>query len=393
MNRRKLLLSAAATAASASLLPPAGAQRRITQPTYPGVYVTELPEASVFIERPLDVAVFVGPLASGLPTGEIIAVSAGDPHPAEFDRAMPTLQPYFDQGGQHAVLVHAAADSGGVADYDAALDALDNRSDLAFTLLYLVDATGARDDASPALTALYERALSSARNGFATLIIDAPDNATDYADWRTRLGLSDPDIAAYAPWLTNSAGETVPPGPVVMGSIMAITAADGVWKAPAGLQTRISYGTTRTPTQAEMGAMTNANTNPIWTTPQNGTVLWGARTFSSSPDTRYLPVRRLQRWIEGSLPASLAWAAVRDNDAALWREVSATVVDFLNGIYRAGALMGQTPAQSYFVQCGLGETMTQADIDAGKLVVLIGVAPVRPAEFIVIEYEMRIEPN
>ena len=393
MNRRKLLLSAAATAASASLLPPASAQRRITQPAYPGVYVSELPETSVFIERPLDVAVFVGPLASDLPTGQIIAVSAGDPPPVEFDRAMPTLQSYFDQGGERALLVHAAADASGDPDYASALDALDARSDLAFTLLYLVDATGPADDAGPALTALYERALSSARNGFATLIIDAPDNAADYAAWRSRLGLTDPDIAAYAPWLINSAGETVPPGPAVMGSIMAITAADGVWKAPAGLQSRISYGTTHTPSQAEMGAMTSANTNPIWATPLNGTVLWGARTFSGSPDTRYLSVRRLQRWIEGSLPASLAWAAVLDNDATLWREVSATLVDFLNGLYRAGALMGQTPAQSYFVQCGLGETMTQADIDAGKLVVLIGVAPVRPAEFIVIEYEMRIDPT
>ncbi|WP_291842727.1 phage tail sheath C-terminal domain-containing protein [Maricaulis sp.] len=398
MNRRHLLISAAATAASTALLPSAMAQRQprsglpVTQ-RHPGVYVDQgsNPATTTFIPRALDLAVFVGPLASDLPTGSLAQTVPGMPLPPGFDLAAPVVDAFRAQGGERALLVHAGDNEDGLPDYDAALDALDAQTDTAFTLIYLVGATGPADAPDLALTSLYQRALLSARAGFATLIIDAPDESDDYERWRVMLGITDPDIAAYAPWLVNARGERLPPGPAVMGRIMATTASDGVWKAPAGLDAQILYHMTRPLDPSDLDTFNRAHVNPIRTAPQYGTVLWGARTFSDTSDTIYLPVRRLQRWIEASLPDSLAWTRGEPNAPALWAAVIAEIEVFLTGLYRDGAFMGATPDQSYFVQCGLGSTMTQTDIDAGQVVVQIGVAPVRPAEFVIIAYQMSLE--
>jgi phage tail sheath protein FI len=103
-----------------------------------------------------------------------------------------------------------------------------------------------------------------------------------------------------------------------------------------------------------------------------------------------VPVRRLALLLEKSAEKGLEWAVFEPNDANLWTGVEKSVSDFLYGFYRQGAFQGARPEQAYFVKCGLGETMTQQDLANGKLIVELGFAPVRPAEFVVLRLEWKM---
>ena len=393
MNRRQLLLSASAASASlmASSTGVASAQRRLSPTLAPGVYVQERARLTGTPPRALDTTVFVGALSSDLPSGTVQALDTPSELDPRFDLAAAAIAPYSSQGGGRCLLVQAAPDASGRPDYMRALDALDATDAGDFTLLHLVDAGRHLADDPAARSGLYARGLRSARSNYATLVIDAPDSHPDYALWRRELAIDDPDAIAYAPWLRGQTGALIPPGPAVMGQIMAMTRTEGVWKAPAGMSVALLGYSARALTQAEIGAMTAAHVNPVWTRPTNGTLIWGARTLSTDPEYRYIPVRRRARWIEGSLPRLLDWVEAEPNVPVLWQAIRAQLGDFLNGLYREGAFMGTTPSQSYFVQCGLGSTMTQTDLDQGRVRVQLGFAPLRPAEFIVLDSEIMLD--
>lgn len=393
MNRRQLLLSASAASASllASSTGVASAQRRLSPTLAPGVYVQERARFTGTPPRALDTAVFVGPLSTDLPSGALQTLGSPSELDPRFDLASAVTTPYNRQGGGRCLLVQAAPDASGRPDYMRALDALDAAEAGDFTLVYLVDAARHLADDPGARSALYARALQSARSNFATLVIDAPDSHPDYALWRRELAIDDPDAIAYAPWLRDQTGALIPPGPAVMGLIMAMTSTAGVWKAPAGMSAGLVGFSARALSQTDVGAMTAAHVNPIWTSPTNDTLIWGARTLSTDPEYRYISVRRLARWIEGSLPRLLDWVEAEPNVPSLWQAIRTQLGDFLNGLYREGAFMGATPSQSYFVQCGLGSTMTQNDLDQGRVRVQLGFAPLRPAEFIVLDSEVILD--
>jgi phage tail sheath protein FI len=134
-------------------------------------------------------------------------------------------------------------------------------------------------------------------------------------------------------------------------------------------------------TDAENAMLTQRGINAIRRFPTHGIVLWGARTLS--PDTLYVPVKRTELFIESSLVAGLQWTVFEPNNETLWSQVGFSVEAFLNGLWREGALLGSTERDAYFVRCD-ATTMTQQQIDAGELVCLVGVALVRPAEFVLI---------
>jgi uncharacterized protein len=125
------------------------------------------------------------------------------------------------------------------------------------------------------------------------------------------------------------------------------------------------------------------------TIPGYGGVIWGARTLATNanPDWRYVPVRRTALMIESSIYAGIQWAVFEPNDQALWSSLRASIGGFMDGLFRSGAFQGTTSASAYFVRCGLGDTMTQDDINAGQVVVLVGFAPAKPAEFVVIQIQ------
>ena len=111
--------------------------------------------------------------------------------------------------------------------------------------------------------------------------------------------------------------------------------------------------------------------------------MWGARVLTSDPAFRYVSVRRLMLFLEKSIERGLQWVVFEPNAEPLWARVRRTIGDFLTVVWRNGALEGTTPAEAFFVKCDRA-TMTQADIDLGRLIVLVGVAPVKPAEFVII---------
>ena len=130
--------------------------------------------------------------------------------------------------------------------------------------------------------------------------------------------------------------------------------------------------------------------NALRTLQPGGPVVWGART-SRGADTmasewKYLAVRRLALFIEETLYRGLHWAVFEPNDAPLWAEIRLAVDSFLNGLFRAGAFAGQTPREAYRVTCD-ATTTTQADIDAGIVNILVGFAPLKPAEFVVLKFQ------
>ncbi|WP_162529570.1 phage tail sheath family protein, partial [Agromyces humi] len=121
-------------------------------------------------------------------------------------------------------------------------------------------------------------------------------------------------------------------------------------------------------------------------------IVWGARTLAAggpaAAEWKYVPVRRTALFLEESIERGLQWTVFEPNDEPLWQEVRESVGAFLHDLFRAGAFHGRSAAEAYFVRCGR-ETTTQEDLDAGELIVLMGFAPIRPAEFVVLRIRTR----
>jgi phage tail sheath protein FI len=118
--------------------------------------------------------------------------------------------------------------------------------------------------------------------------------------------------------------------------------------------------------------------------PDAGIVAWGARTVSSNPEYKYIPVRRTAIMLRISIHAGIPWAVFEPNDESLWAQLRLNIGSFMNRLFLQGAFQGSTPSEAYFVKCD-AETTTQADIDAGVVNVQIGFAPLKPAEFVVVQ--------
>ena len=118
--------------------------------------------------------------------------------------------------------------------------------------------------------------------------------------------------------------------------------------------------------------------------PERGLLVWGARTAGAETEWTYVPVRRCLLSLKRSLDQGLRWAVFEPQGETLWADVRRSVEDLLHAQWRAGALQGAKPEEAFFVRCDRS-TMTQADLDAGRLVCFVGVAPIRPAEFVVLE--------
>ncbi|WP_417493968.1 phage tail sheath family protein [Maricaulis sp.] len=387
MNRRELLLSAGAGTLLLAT-PQAGAMiQRRPRPRGPGVYVQELPTASPIAGLPTSTALFIGAFSSTLGTGAIGRCSNTNA-PAGFDRAQGPVDDFFAQGGSDLVLVQAGADKDGVPDHAAALAGLARDGVPDFNLLLLVGAAEHLAGDPARLSRLYAGGARLARQHFAQLLVEAPDNAPDYAVWRSLLGLNDPDIAAWAPWLTDANGVLTPPGAAIAGLIARTDAAEGVWQAPAGLNATLNGFTARDLPTSRLEAMNQANINAIRPL-QGAATVWGARTLSDNTEWRYLPVRRLVRWTEASLTAATANYLFETSNQALWETIERDVTDFLTGLWREGALSGATPREGFWVRCGLGQTMTATDIQTNTVRVQVGLAVLRPAEFIVFDLEFQ----
>jgi hypothetical protein len=193
--------------------------------------------------------------------------------------------------------------------------------------------------------------------------------------------------AFYTPWIEVMHPETnartlVPPGGHVAGIYARSDVERGVHKAPANEVVRGAMALQFDLTTDEQAVLNPRGVNCLRSFRGRGIRVWGARTASSDPLWRYVNVRRLFLYLEESIDESTQWVVFEPNDEGLWARVRQTVRNFLTTEWRNGALMGTTPEQAFYVKCDR-TTMTQDDIDSGRLIVEIGVAPVKPAEFVV----------
>ena len=157
----------------------------------------------------------------------------------------------------------------------------------------------------------------------------------------------------------------------------------GVHKAPANEPVRGALDLTYLLTRDEQGILNQSGVNCIRLFTREGIRVWGARTIADgSSEWRYLNVRRLFNMIEESIGTSTRWIVFEPNDRTLWKSIRRDISAFLTRLWRDGALMGRTPQEAFFVKCD-EETNPPDSIDAGMVITLIGIAPVKPAEFIV----------
>ncbi|HEX9992899.1 MAG TPA: phage tail sheath C-terminal domain-containing protein, partial [Acidimicrobiales bacterium] len=195
--------------------------------------------------------------------------------------------------------------------------------------------------------------------------------------------------AAYFPWITvrdplgSDATVAVPPSGHLAGVWARTDAMRGVHKAPANESIRGALGLTYVVTDAEQEELNPVGVNCLRLFTREGIRVWGARTLADgSSEWRYLNVRRLFNMIEESIVLSTRWIVFEPNDRTLWKSIRRDVTAFLMRLWRDGALMGRTPEEAFFVQCD-EETNPPEVIDAGQVITVIGIAPVKPAEFIV----------
>lgn len=220
---------------------------------------------------------------------------------------------------------------------------------------------------------------------------DVPANITAVVTRSPNAALYFPRIRAADPLRENRPRAFAPSG-VVAGVIARTDAARGVWKAPAGQDATllgVRELTVRL-TDGQNGLLNPRGVNCLRTFPAAGRVVWGARTLMGDDDLAsqwtYLPVRRTALFIEESLYRGSQWVVFEPNDEPLWSQIRLSLGSFMHGLFRQGAFQGTTPQQAYFVKCD-SETTTQADIDRGIVNIVVGFAPLKPAEFVVIQIQ------
>jgi uncharacterized protein len=176
---------------------------------------------------------------------------------------------------------------------------------------------------------------------------------------------------------------SVPPSGYIAGICARTDAERGVHKAPANQIVRGALGLTQLITDSDQGLLNQAGVNCIRFFTREGIRVWGARTIAaSSSNWRYLNVRRLFTMIEESIAINTRWVVFEPNDKPLWTAIKRDVGAFLTQLWRQGALVGSRAEEAFFVKCDR-ETNTQEDIDAGRVNIVIGLAPVKPAEFVI----------
>jgi uncharacterized protein len=331
------------------------------------------------------VAAFVGSLPAG-PAAVPVLITSFE----EFERTFGTAEGetadaawlFFQNGGRHAY----------VAGLDEArpLRSLDAFSDTTFDLL-VIPATARLSERQATSLAIRGALLAEKRNAF--YVVDPPAGrtaATTVARWAGSFGGGGSSAVVFPRLRARflSGERDVAAGGAVAG-ILARTDTDrGVWVSSAGATVQGVLGPTVELDDATVEQLALARVNPIRRVPSRGTVLWATRTRADTDsEWQYVNVRRFASFLERSIEQGLQWVVFEPNGPPLWTQVRAQVRAFLQGVFRAGAFPASKPDEAFIVRCDR-TTMTQDDIDAGRLVIQVGIAPIRPAEFVVFRIGM-----
>jgi phage tail sheath protein FI len=273
-------------------------------------------------------------------------------------------------------------DWAGATGFIHAFDPVDD-----INIIAIPDAKG-----DPAVT---QGACSYCQNrGDCFFVADTPDNldAQGVAEYRRVTGNFNSSYAAlYYPWISVADPLTgkprfTPPSGAVVGTYSHTDVVRGVHKAPAGTEVgslNSAIGVRNALSRGEHDTLNPIGVNVIRSFPGAGTVVWGARTLSADPEWKYVNVRRLFLFLEETIEEGTQWVVFEPNTPMLWGKVKRNITAFLTGVWRDGALLGSTAAEAFFVKVD-AENNPPDVVDAGRLVIDVGVAPVKPAEFVVI---------
>lgn len=236
----------------------------------------------------------------------------------------------------------------------------------------------------------------------AFLLVDTPLNTDELAEITAWIGgnagLRHRNAAMYYPRikipdpLDDMRLRTVGASGTVAGVYARTDGSRGVWKAPAGTEATVRNVPELDDalTDAENGALNPLGVNSLRNLPVFGNVVWGARTLDGSDqqasEWKYVPVRRMALFIEESLFRGLKWVVFEPNDEPLWSQIRLNVGAFMQNLFRQGAFQGKTPRDAYFVKCD-SETTTQNDINSGIVNIIVGFAPLKPAEFVIVKLQ------
>jgi len=248
---------------------------------------------------------------------------------------------------------------------------------------YLLD-NGYTDDGMSVMGSLIAHA---ERMRYRIAVLDSGNNESIALVRALRGKLDSKYAALYYPWVTVLDPITrkeiqLPPSGFVAGIYARNDIERAVYKAPANEVVRLALGFERTLNKAQQDVLNPEGINCFRFFEGRGNRLWGARTISSDPEWKYVNLRRYFAYLERSIDKGTQWAVFEPNGEALWANIRRTIEDFLLNEWMMGALLGDKPEKAYFVKCDRS-TMTQNDLDNGRLICLIGVAALRPAEFVI----------
>ena len=222
----------------------------------------------------------------------------------------------------------------------------------------------------------------------------------DLAAWfRAQVGIRHPNVVLYFPRVQVRSRVappptvTIPVSGTMAGLFARLDGTRGVWKAPAGTEATLQgvVGLDQLLTSQDIDLLTSANINALKHKPSSPYVAWGARTLSSNPEWKYVPVRRTALFLESSIQQGTNWAVFEPNDEPLWAQIRQSVQFFLEALFRQGAFQGTRARDAYFVKCGR-ETTLAADQAAGIVHIMVGFAPLKPAEFVVLKIQQKARP-
>jgi len=369
----------------------------------PGVYIEEITGRTRSIEGvPTSTTAFVGATTDG-PVDEPTRVASI----VEFERVFGGLShaapltyavsQFFANEGRDAFVVRVE-DPRHVAEPGHGIHVLGADHD--FQILVIPPLT-ADVDVPPATWAEAARVCQDRR---AIVLIDAPaawepgDIEAELATWelpRENAALYYPRVLVPDPLDGDRPAPFAPSG-AVAGVMARTDLARGVWKAPAGTGATVmgAIGVTPPVTEAEGRLLNPRGVNTLREFPGHGVVVWGARTLAgddrAGSEWKYDNVRRLFLFLEASIDRGIQWAVFEPNDEPLWAQLRQAIGSFLFGLWSDGAFPANKPEDAYFVRCDR-TTMTQDDIDNGRVICLVGVAPVKPAEFVIFRFSQQAQ--
>lgn len=368
-------------------------------------FIKETSGPPAIARSPTSIALFIGGAPSG-PTDHAVRIASFADYEAAFGKFGDArsylgyaLGHFFDNGGRDALVLRivgadgafiAPADQGFVRALNAAFAT--GAPVTKIKTFNLICVPGLADPAAIAML----QGQAVARRAF--VIVDCAETetvASVQASLATRTGTNAANSALYFPWviapdaLQNNAPRAFPPCGFVAGIYTRVDLAHGVWKAPAGTDDNLvgATGLTVLISEADQNSLNPLGINCLRKFSSTEFLVWGARTLAGAdpdaPDWKYVNVRRTALFLENSLYAGTQWAVFEPNGEPLWAKLRASTGDFMLGLFRDGAFQGNTASQAFFVKCDTGTT-TQADIDRGIVNIMVGFAPLEPAEFVIL---------